>query len=271
MKATVSSLNDVPESLRGEYEERDGKLVLKLEGEPNGFVPASQLAEANGKVVQFRNSYTGLLKEIATIAGVTEATDLSPIKAKLATFDGINPVEYKELKAKAEEFGKKGLKNADDIKVQITAAIEAAMTPVRQELESEKTARAEAQNRANEALLRQTIGDRYIKAGGKPSALDFMVAESKQDFHVVGNEVKAKDTKFSTVNPGKPLEVDEWLTQATKKYDFAFATSKGGGADPKPGDPKAGVKQLVNPTPQELGRYSDEIAKGELQIVMNSQ
>jgi hypothetical protein len=268
MKVSVSSLNEVPEALRTEYEERDGKFFLKLEGDPSGYVKAS---EFKGKVAEFRNRNTELLKGVAELAGVPEAIDLTPIKEKLSKFDGVDPAEYKELKAKAEELKKKGVKTADDIQAKITSAIESAIAPVRQELESEKKARVEAQTKADDALLRQTIGDRYIKAGGKPSALDFIVIQAKNTFRVVDNGLKAKDTKFSSINPGELIEVDEWLSQAMKEYDFAFAPSKGGGADPKPGDPKFGVKQLVNPTPQELGRHSKEIREGKLQIVTDSQ
>ncbi len=275
MKASVISLDEIPEALRGEYEEKDGKFLLKLEGDPAGFVTAAQLAEANGKVVEFRDRNTALLNEAAVLAGVSKTEDLSLLKAKLATFEGIDPKEYKELKEKIAELEKKGVKGADDLQVRITSGIGAAIKPLQEqiakgqdELKKEREERVTAQVRVGEALLRQKIGDEFIKLKGIPNAMDFIVTQAKNTFHVVDDEVKARDTKFSTAKPGEPIGVDEWLAQAVKDYDFAFEASEGGGGrPPKYGDPKPGIKQLVDPTPQQLGEHCDEIAEGKLRVV----
>lgn len=266
MKTTIAVLDEVVEAYRGEYELRNGKYHLKMEGDiPN----ATELAESKGKIIEFRDHNIQLLKGIATLAGVSEAKDIEPLKTKFAQYEGINLEEYKKMKDQLEEIRKKGVTKGEDVAEIVREQIGIAVDPLRKELETEKAARAEAQKRADNAMLRETIGGKAVKIGAKPNALGFLIGQAEESFIVKDDNVIARDTKFSSKNPGQLLEVDEWLEQAIKDYDFAFAASQGG--DPPPtgskGGPRPGVKQLVNPTPQELGKFSKEIAKGEIQII----
>lgn len=274
MKTIITTLEEVVEAFRGEYESRNGKYYLKMEGEIPGAV---ELAESKGKVIEFRDHNIRLLKGIAELAGVSEARDLEPIKTKLAQYEGINPTEHKKMKDQLEEIKKKGISKGDDVAEIVREQIGIAVDPLRKQLEvteatlsAEKTARAEAQKRADSALLREMIGSKATKIGAKANALGFLIGQAEGSFVVKDEKVVARDAKFSVKKPGEPLEIDEWLEGAIKDYDFAFGPSLGG--EPAPtgsglGKPKPGVKQLVNPTPQELGQYSKQIAKGEMQII----
>ncbi len=273
MKGIITSLEEVPEPLRGEYESKDGKFELKLEGPIPGQVPATQLAEANGKVVEFRDRNVSLLKDVAKLAGVGEASDLSPLKAKLDTFNGFDPEKYKAMETKIAEFEKKGIKGTEDIQALIKTAVEAGVAPLRAELVSEKQERSEAQKRADASLFGQTIGDKYLAVGGIASAKDFIVAEARKAFRVVGDAVVANADRFSAVKHGEPLEVDEWLTQVTKTFGFAFEQSSGGGAGGSGGGGgsplKPGVREIRSDslTPQQIGQLSKEISEGKVRII----
>jgi hypothetical protein len=265
LKFEVEKLEDVPEPARGFYESKDGKFVLGVEGAASG----RDLNDANVKLVEFRDNNVKLLKALGVESidsGLARAALIAGIDpAKLERLKAIDPDEFARLKAAADELKKKGVTDPADIDTRVTAALEAALAPVRQELASEKQARATAQGRADEALLRQSIGEKALKAGLQPGALDFLIAKAHDDFHVVDNAVKAKDNKFSADKPGQPLGVDEWLAGKMKEFGFAFAASQGGGAGGGSGNgagARPGAKQLVNPTPQELGRLKHVSGKG---------
>jgi len=233
--AAVPSLEAVPESLRSLCEKQaDGTYALPLEK----LAPSKDLAEANGKIIELRDTNIKLLKGIGaeTIdAALTRVASFSGIDtAKLERLKVIDPDRYAVLEANALKLKGKGVDDPDELDAKLKLMLDAALGPVKAELATEKTARAEAQGRADKALLRQVIGEKFQKAGGKVSALDFIV--DKAPFRVAENAIKAHDGKFSATKPGSPLEVDEWLSGVTKEYDFAFEPSKGGGANPGSGN-----------------------------------
>jgi hypothetical protein len=233
-KAVVPSLDAVPEPLRGEYERQaDGTYAIKLEGVPPGFALAKDLAEANGKIVELRNTNIQLLKGIGaeTIdAALTRVAAFSGIDtSKLERLKVIDPDRYATLEANALKLKDKGVDDPDALDAKLKLMLDAALAPVKTELATEKAARADAQARADKALVREVVGKKFLANGGKASALDFIV--EKAPYRVVENEVKAQDGKFSSAKPGEPLPVDEWLAGVTKEYDFAFEPSKGGGAN----------------------------------------
>lgn len=273
MKTIINTLEEVVEAFRGEYESRNGKYHLKMEGDIPGAV---ELAEAKGKIIEFRDRNIKLLSGIATLAGVDKTEDLEPLKTKLAQHVEMT-TENKKMKDQLEEIKKKGITKGDDVAEIVREQIGIAVDPLRKQLETtestlatEKAARADAQKRADSALLRERIGSKATKIGAKANALGFLITQAEETFVIKDEKVVARDTKFSSKKPGEPLEIDEWLEQATKDYDFAFAPSQGG--DPPPtgdrlGTPRPGVKQLLNPTPQELGQFAKQIRKGEMQVV----
>lgn len=86
LKAVLDSLDGLHESLRGEYEPRDGKFHLKLDGDLPGYVPKARLDE-------FRDNNIALQRERDTLRAQAEAfKDIDPAKArdalaKLKTLD----------------------------------------------------------------------------------------------------------------------------------------------------------------------------------------
>ena len=120
MKATVASITDVPEALRGEYEQKDGKFVLKLDGDYPGFVKAEDLNEANLKLTEFRDNNRGLHSQ------------LEQFKSK---YNGIDPDEHKKLKEKIAEFEKQGVKGGHDINSVVQKALSEAVGPLQQKLD----------------------------------------------------------------------------------------------------------------------------------------
>jgi len=249
LKATISSLSEVEESLHGEYEERDGKFVLKLDGEIPGFVRADDYGELKQKVVLFRDNYTGLMKRAKEIAGVDEMDDaLTPLRSTIES-----------LKSKLAEA------STDPNSQSLQEQIQKAIKPLQEKLDRSEAERLTAQERASKALLRENIGAVLTKAGAQPNALGFLLDQSETVFEVKDDKVVARDGHFT--EQGKPTTPSDWLAAATKEFDFAFKRSSGGGASPSNGEPAAGSNILRNPTPEQLGAHMDDISSGKIQIV----
>lgn len=260
MKFVINSLEDVAESLRGEYEAHSGKFRLKVEGD----IPA--LLEANAKIVEFRNNNIELNKEV---------TRLKPIAEK---FEGIDADEARTAIEKVKALGKKGVNDPQDFDTKLSSAVDAALKPLREQLTTMTSEVQSERQRANDFLLRSQVADAFTKVGGKANASDFVVNLAKDIFEVKDNSVVAKTGKFSTAKPGDPISIDEWLESVQQNHDYVFAPSSGGGAprDKKganggSGGPQPKLKEgqtlLKNPTPQELGEHSAAIAAGKVKIV----
>lgn len=257
MKLVVSTLEEVAEPLRGEYESKDGKFHLKTEGD---YTP---LVEANRKIAEFRDKNIALLKEVDV---------LRPLKTQ---FEGIDPVVAREAIAKVATFDKNGLKNAEDIEIRLKAMVEEHLKPVKEQLTASQAREHAAEVRANDLLFESSIGDRAAKAGAETKALKFLSGLARDAFEIKDGQVVAKTGKFSKEKPGDPLTPDEWIKDAALEHAYAFKPSTGGGAEggAKPGagrgtttTVKPGQTVLKNPTPQELGAAAKDIATGKIRV-----
>lgn len=259
--SVVDSLDKVPEPARQFYVQKDGKYHVDLSGAPAGYVPASDLAAANGKVVEFRDTNIALSREVG---------ELRPLKVQ---FEGIDPKAAKDAIAKVAELAAGGVRQPGDITTQIQAAVQAAIKPLNEKITaSEQTAAAE-RTRADESVLRSNVSEQFLKVGGKAKAVDFIVGKAKEVFEIAGGLLKAKENKFSAMNPGNPLGVEEWLATQVKEHDFAFEVSTGSGAAPKggPTPPRPGQTILKDPTPAQLGQYASDIRGGKVKVEYTTQ
>lgn len=263
MKAVIDKLESVDEALRGEYEEKGGKFHLKIEGEVPGLVKQEELLAANTKVVEFRDRNIALLKE---------NDELRPLKTK---YEGLDPAEAREAIEKVKALGKKGIKDVEDFNAQVKKVADELIAPLREQLQLSAAETAAERKRADESLLHAKISEQFLKIGGKANATDYVVTLAKENFEVKDGKVVAKAGKFSTVKPADPMSVEEWLTNdISKNHDYTLEPSKGGGAPPvKPGGnplltskARPDQKVLKNPTPQELGQYSADIASGKVRV-----
>jgi len=270
MKVVVDSLEEVPESLRDEYEEKDdGTYALKLEGDVPGYVSSREYGDTKFKLKKFRDNYTNLMKRAAELADVEQMPeDLGPLQNMIDS-----------LQAKIEELENRGTDDPNKVQEQIQKAIkpmQEKLDRAEKELKSAKEEREAAQTRVNRSLLRETVGSELSKVGVRSNALDFLLSNAEGDFEVRDDQVMPREGVLSEDNPGEPITVDEWVKLATKKYDFAFEKSDGGDlpTDGGPGGsrqraPKPGVRQIKSSqlSDDDLGRLGPELREGKVQIV----
>jgi len=268
LRSQVASLDDVPEELRGEYEERDGKFVLSVSGELPGFVPSSALAEANARLAEFRDNNVNLKGTAAE-----RAKELEGLKQKLAKFDGVDPEEYAQLKAKVTELQKTGVAAAEDVTMVVQRAVSAAVTPLQKRLDevSAREKEAEARERKSaEALARKTMESELtsigLSLGVTEAAIPDYVARGLNIFQYEDGEIVARNGEtpiYSPSNPTQPLTPDEWASGLIETAPHLFKGSGGGGAAASDHTPPPPKKTIQN-DPLEFGRNIEAIARGEV-------
>lgn len=250
MKAVVESLEAVPEPVRAEYEQRDGKYVLKLEGDH------PEVVGNRSKVAEFRDNNIRLMKELEAATG------------KLKAFEGVDPAEYTALKTRVADFEKLG-KDPNSILEVTRKQVEAATGPL-----LEKLTRIEAKERAaNEQLAKKELEAALTKAamavGVNESAVPDFLFRGSQVFTYEEGKVVAKSGDapvFSRRHPAQMLDVMEWAEDLSQSAPHLFKQSKGAGTPGGTSTPSP--KKFVNGNdPLEFGRNIDGIIKGEVGVV----
>jgi hypothetical protein len=227
LKYFVTDLTSVPEPFRSEYVKAEAGYHLDVKDHPD-----------TTRVAEFRATNVTVMKEKTDIA------------AKLAAFDGLDPVAAKAALAKVAAG------DSDDVvKLKLKLA------------EAESTAASATMER--QALkFRQLVSSEFLAAGGRPAAVDLILPTVP--FALVDEELKPKDGE-------KSPNLTEWIQDqaANPEKSFLFLPSAGGGARGAKAPSlnvgvRSNVKQLVDPTPQQLGEHAADIKAGRVKVAYSN-
>jgi hypothetical protein len=264
LRAVVEDIEAVPESLRDEYIERDGKWVLGVDGDLPGYVRSQMLADTNAKLAEFRDNNTKLLKRVDELEPLR--SQLDELHQKLKTFEGIDPQEYMELKKRPPN---------EDNEAQLQKAVQAAVAPLQkrvEELTERERAAEERERRAAEMLARKTLEGELtqigLELGVDERAIPDYVRRGLEIFRMDDGQIVAMngDTPvYSPMNPTAPLTVEEWAQGLMDDAPHLFKGSGGGGAEPDRDTRPAPRKQIEN-DPLEFGRNLEGIARGDVRV-----
>lgn len=198
------------------------------------------------------------------------AKEAKTAKAKLANYEGVDPAEFKALKAAAEEAERK------------KAAAEGDFTKIRDQMvqkhSEELSAKEKRIQKIESALNRRLTTDELRKAlTGKalPEYTELLVEhgakflkmkETDDDFEYVITD--GKGGALVADGNGSPMTIDHFVEQTLKaKYPGAFAGtgSSGGGATKSTGGAGGGAK-TIPVSEMYKGDNLQKIARGELQV-----
>jgi len=252
MKAVITALTEVPDALQGEYEAKDGKFILKVEGD---YPP---LVESNAKLAEFRDNNRAL------------NTKKVELETQLKQFEGINPAEHQTLKTKLADFEKGGIKKTDDIAERIKEAVAASTKP----LEEKLLAREASEKAAQEALQRQGLENQLrevgMKVGVDDRAIRDYINRGLEVFKLIDGQPaprRGENPIFSKQKPAEELSMEEWATDLQTEAPFLFKPSRGGGAGTTGnGSNFTGPKKVITADPAEFGRNLEAIAAGEVSV-----
>lgn len=243
MKLNITSLEEVPEEVRGEYEKAaDGVgFTLKLEGD---VVPKEQL-------VTFRNTNIKLLK------------DKARLESEVARFAGIDPEKYAVAVQELEQF-KKNAKVEDpaDVAARIRDEVAKAVNPIKQQLteETEKRTKTERQLAFRDAETK--LRDVAVKIGIAEHAVPDFLNRALETFDLDGvARTPDGETIYSKERVQDPLTPEEWGKSLVTVAPHLFKTNTGGGT--RNGAPGAGGKKVIDGNDLlAFGNNLEGIAKG---------
>lgn len=252
LRHEVDTLDGLPAAVREHYTRADtGRYVLALVGE-------------HPKVTEFRTK------------NVEQAKELDQLRDRLKQFEGMDPAEVAAetaaLRARVTE-----LETEAGTTVPKLAALEADLTAERtahaterEAHAAERIAHAATRDKVGRALLRETVGARFLAVGGQPAAVEMALDRAEKVFTVADGRIVARPDHYSRNRPGEALTVDDWLDEAGVDTPFLFKPSVGGGApQSRPRSSSAAAtsgRVLVNPSPADLGRHAAAIKRGDIRI-----
>jgi hypothetical protein len=271
---TKTEVEALPDVLRREYVDKGDKFELALDGVPPGFHPATDVADLNTKLVEFRNNNISLKQQIDA---------LTPIKAErdalMEKFKDIDADAARDALAKLKKLGDKGVKDESDIQ----RAIEAALSPLKGTITDLQTKLTDAEKRDRQnaiELSRKDFQAQVTTLGAKAGVDEKMLGPFVKhvlDTFQFDEESKAFVPKtngapvFSKKNGNVAMPLEEFIELSQVEVPGFFKQSRGAATPPNPGaggghNPNQRV--LINPTPQQLGdpKIAEQMKKGELRI-----
>lgn len=219
IQLVVDTLDSVPEALRGEYKEVEGKFHLTVDG----LVPKARLDE-------FRNT------------NISTRRELDALKAQ---YDGVDVEAYRTLTAKEAAQRDKKLIAEGDVDALVNVRV-AAMKADHDKLLGVATAERDATRGQLQGLLIDgALKDAAVKAGVTPTGIEDVVLRGRNVFKLHEGKATAFDgEKAMYGKDGESLNMGEWLGGLAERAPHLFAASQGGGA-PKGGPGQAGSNTMT--------------------------
>ena len=262
-KAIVTSIDEVPEALRGEYVAQDGVYVLKIDG---GDQHPATLAAHKAAEARFRDR------------NIAQAKELDDAKKRLDTYAGVDPAEYASLKRKVTDFEQQlGAKDPAGVLALVQKQVADALGPVEAKLKASEEREAQKAAALAKKNVESALRDAAVKAGVADEALPDFLNRGVNFFSYEEGEdgdgrviAKAKDGSpvFSKRSAGQPMSTEEWAFGLSDTAPHLFRPSSGGGA---PGGAAAGTDSRGNrwvngADPMEFGKNLEAIASGKMKV-----
>ena len=211
LKLEVASLDEVPEALRSEYKNVDGKFFLDAEG-------ITDALGAKSKLQEFRENNVKLLKErdalkSSSVLATEEVNELKRLKTLEAELKGKQTISVSEFEDRLKE----------------------RMSSMREELTASQRAAEERAVKSEAAFERERLGNTLrsaaVKAGVRSTALEDVLLRGDRAFKLVDGEVAVVDPK-GEVRYGRDgqMTADEWLVELNVQAPHLFEPNTGAGA-----------------------------------------
>ena len=260
-----AAFKGLAEPLQAEYTRQDdGSYALQLSGK------TARETELEGKVAEFRTENINARKQKETAV-----RERDQAREQLSAFEGVDVEEYKTLKTHVADLKSKGIDKPEDITGHIQTAVEAAVKPLRDEVEASKQREADARKSAQAQTFRSTVTTAATEAGALPAAIPDIIQRA-EGAGFVDHEGQMRIVVDGTPRftaDGSPYGLADWLAEQRRGgAPHLFQPSKGGGAPPKAGSGSGsgtggdGVEILDNPSVMDMSKRIEDIAAGKVRV-----
>ena len=225
LKITVDSLDSVPENLRDQYKEVDGKFRLDLDGyeDPAGLKSALQSEREAAKAANRQvNAWKALGKTPEEIQALLQHLETDE-DAKLISAGKLDEVVKKRTERMQADYDKK--------------------------LQSESESRTKAEGKAAklaERALQAVLRDAAARAGALPEALDDVVRRGAGTWVLndEGDVVAMNGDEVMLGKDGKkPLSPQEWAESIRDSAPYFWPVMRGSGAPGSSGGGRSALKR----------------------------
>lgn len=240
LKFRVKSKEEIPAEQQALYVERDGGLVLDVEG----------VAE-KAKLDEFRETNNTLKKEL---------------EDQRKRFEGIDPEQVRKL---AEE--KEKLEETQQLKLgEVEKVLENRLKTARADWDKQFAAVGAERDALNVRLtaiqIDQGVTTVATKKGLRPTAIPDITARARSVFRLVNGVPTAFESDGKTVRVGKdgitPMTLEEWVDLQVGDAPHLFESNAGGGAA---GDASGGgaatraTRSVKNPFRKETWNLTEQM------------
>lgn len=242
---TYATLTDVPDDLRDNAKEEDGKYVVKV--------------TSADKITEFRENNVKLSKErdtlVAQVTRYEQVTGVPLAEVSNGKLDSFAKVleGLRETKKRVDDGALVENSSLEEAAAQrvtdVTNNLKNQLAEMARERDTHKEARTKSEERSNQMMVENSI--RLVASDPEVAMLDKAVnLVLPQAFRVFRVEESGKimpKTSDGTVIYGSdgvtPMSVKEWLLKQRDDNDFLFKGSKGGGAN---GSDQKGTGRMTN-------------------------
>lgn len=226
LKRTYASIDEVEETFRPFYEEKDGKAVLAVEIE--GLAPASKIDELR----------------------TTNINDRKRFESELEKFKDVDLDEYERLRARAKELDESKLIRKGEVDTVVRARVEEELKPFRQKESDWARRESQLKERLSRALVESAALAAAAPLGLKKGAGQDLIRRAAEVFKLNDDgEVQAFNADGTPrTYLGDPFTIEQFVKELSGADDgkHLFEDNAGGGADARKGIAGAGDNG-VNP------------------------
>lgn len=255
LKSVLDSLDDVDDTLRSHYAEKDGKFLLNVEG----LVPKERLDS-------FRDNNIALKRERDEIKAARDELAAKYADVDLDAYNAAIAKQAAERDKKLIDAGK-----VEELFAERIGAMRAEHQKHLDTLAAEKSALEDDRRRIAGQLeghvIENAIRDAASKTGVRPSAIEDVLLRGRQIYRVhEGKAVPMDGDKVIFGKNGEPLSIDEWMTGLLDRAPHLFESSQGGGARQASSSRAATGGKINRDDPRAILANLDKIATGKIEV-----
>lgn len=242
LKATIESLDAVPEQVREFYEPKDGKFTLRVEG----VVPKTRLDE-------FRDTNIALKRQLEELT---------------TRFDGVDPEKYRELSDKAQRERDRKLIDAGKVDELVNERVSSMKAAYETQIQARDAELAKSRQHLESLVIDNGIRDAAAKAGVRPTAIEDVLLRGRTLFRLQdGKAVPMDGDKPIYGKNGDPMMIDEWVSSLSDRAPHLFEQSTGAGSRNASGNANPGAGRVSRTDPKGFLDNLQDIAAGKVTVV----
>lgn len=243
LQGKFESEDQIPEGIKEHYTQQGDSWVLDV----SDLAPKQKLNE-------FRDRNIQLMKEMDALKASTS---------------GVDPEEYKALKANAQRLKEKKLIEADKIDEVFNERLAPLKAEHERQIKEYQSKTTQYESELSRLLIDNEIRAAASKVGARATAVDDLILRGHQVFkYQDGKVLPLNGDQIAYGKSGEPLSIAEWMGTLSDKAPHLFESSNGGGASKSGGSmPISGGNKVSRNDPAAFLANLDAIASGKKQVI----